>query len=562
MLLLLSYPSSAVNNLYLNTSNVSAGGTRYWGLSGTAGAAENSTTIVSHARTVADFYLRPGLSTSTTGTINTASIGYGWATAQNYTGTINAGTWSFAIRTLDSSTTGVAYIGVSIFKRCGTTDTYLFHVVGTTDVFAAATQQTINSSQGEFVLGRNCQIKAEYWLEVSTRGASGSTNRFYSNLARNNLTFPETYSHVYNITMNYPGADIVVNNGSYFSINCTAATDDSRSGINISFEYNTSSTAWEKIPASSSNLSVSVNLIENISNNTMYNVTVFANSTGLGVYNVRCIASSPTNSSISAVHQITVNAPPYITSLLVDDEIPSPENEIDLVAGASRFVKCNGTASDPDGFSDIDNVAAVLYASGNGTTPSSPADNSTLYINSSCSLSAGYAAISRDFNCSFDILYHAQNGTWTCNATVNDTKSSAVSAAADSNVNTLVAINVSSLELSYGNLVPGSSSASSVAYYITNFGNTRIDILLNGTNMSCSIAGRIPETAQRYNITGTDQAYAQMRALSFSQFLASDFDLNKKITADSIRTTYWRIQIPTGIKGKCTGNTSISAQQG
>ncbi|MCX6710109.1 MAG: hypothetical protein NTV63_04135 [Candidatus Woesearchaeota archaeon] len=271
------------------------------------------------------------------------------------------------------------------------------------------------------------------------------------------------------------------------------------------------------------------------------------------------VNSSALNSTEITI--VDINSLPNITSIFVDDETFSPAGEIDLIAGDLRQVLCNGTADDPDGFSDIDNVTAVFYASGNGTLPTDPENNNTLYQNNSCSLSAGYDTTKKDFNCSFSLFYYAQNGTWTCNATVNDTKSEASSSIATSNVNNLIALNVSSLEINYGNLAAGGESASSVVFYITNLGNTKIDLSLNGTNMSCAI-GAIGASYQHYNITGTDQAYSQMKALSNSPFLSSNFDLNKRITADSDRTTYWRIQVPSGVKGKCTGVISLSAQQG
>jgi len=270
--------------------------------------------------------------------------------------------------------------------------------------------------------------------------------------------------------------------------------------------------------------------------------------------------SNSTQLNSSTITIVNTNVPPSILSISLDDTIPSPAGQIDLTAGSITKVVCNGTLEDLDGFSDIANAAAIIYASGNGTLPTSPEDNNTLYRNLSCSLSQ-INTTSAYFNCSFDIWYYAQNGTWTCNTTATDSQSASGSAVANSTVNNLIAFNVSSMTLDYGNLAPGVTSPSSVLFYITNLGNTRIDLSLNGSDMSCP-AGTIPASNQHYNITGTDQAYAQMRALSNSEFLASDFNLDKKVTSDSNRTTYWRIQIPQAVKGSCTGIIALSAQQG
>ncbi|MEM2121704.1 MAG: hypothetical protein QXU20_03565, partial [Candidatus Woesearchaeota archaeon] len=89
-----------------------------------------------------------------------------------------------------------------------------------------------------------------------------------------------------------------------------------------------------------------------------------------------------------------------------------------------------------------------------------------------------------------------------------------------------------------------------------------IDLVLNGTNMSCNPFGSIFVENQHYNITGYDQSYDLMRALTTTPYTATDFNLNKRTTTESNRTTYWRIRIPSGAKGVCQGNITLSAQVG
>ncbi|MEM3370856.1 MAG: hypothetical protein QW471_04155 [Candidatus Woesearchaeota archaeon] len=281
-------------------------------------------------------------------------------------------------------------------------------------------------------------------------------------------------------------------------------------------------------------------------------------------WTLECIAydglsnSTPLNST--AVTIVDINRPPLITSILLDDDILAPSFQIDLSAGSTKRVNCNGTIQDPDGISDIVSISAVLYASGNGTLPTFPEDNNTLYRNYSCSLSQ-INLTSGSFNCSFALWYYAQNGTWTCNVTINDTKSHYASAIINSTVNELVAFEVFPLTVDYGNMAPGSTSASSTNLLITNMGNTKIDLILNGTNMSCTL-GFVGASNQHYNLTGFDQEYSNMRALTELPFTASDFDLQKRVTSEANRTAYWRVQIPTGVKGRCLGIIQLTAQKG
>jgi hypothetical protein len=259
---------------------------------------------------------------------------------------------------------------------------------------------------------------------------------------------------------------------------------------------------------------------------------------------------------------ICSNTVPNITKIYIDDEVSTPSAQIDLTAGSTKRVYCNGTISDEDGYDDIKNISAILYASGNGTLPTDPQNNNTLYINNTCTLSAGYETTKKNFSCAFDIWYYAQNGTWTCNATAYDNNNAYSSSINTTNVNILVALNVSNSIIDYGLLVPGETSSTSTQLIITNLGNTRIDLVLNGTNMSCSLIGSVPVDNQHYNITGTDQSYDLMRGLTSTPYTATDFDLEKRVTIESNRTTYWRISIPIGVKGVCQGNITLAAQAG
>ncbi|MGC8929462.1 MAG: hypothetical protein ACP5OZ_02960, partial [Candidatus Woesearchaeota archaeon] len=256
------------------------------------------------------------------------------------------------------------------------------------------------------------------------------------------------------------------------------------------------------------------------------------------------------------------NSAPNITKIYIDDEITNPSGEIDLTAGSSKIVYCNGTISDLEGYDDIKNVSAVLYASGSGVLPTDSENNNTLYKNNTCSLSSGFETTKKNFSCAFNVLYYANNGTWTCNATTYDNSNAYSSSTNTTKINILVALNVSNAIIDYGILGPGETSPSSSQLTITNLGNIKIDLVLNGTNMSCNPIGSIFVENQHYNITGTDQSYDLMRALTLTPFTATDFDLDKRVTAESTRTTYWRIRIPAGVKGFCQGNITLAVQAG
>ncbi|MEM0230890.1 MAG: hypothetical protein QXW00_04155 [Candidatus Woesearchaeota archaeon] len=262
--------------------------------------------------------------------------------------------------------------------------------------------------------------------------------------------------------------------------------------------------------------------------------------------------------NVNATVNVT-NAPPTVVSVLLDDNVTSPADTIDLVAGGTQLVYCNATVNDTNGYLDITSARAVLYHS--SSTPNAADNNETHYTNNSCTLLAG-SGISRPVSCAFNMLYYATNGTWTCNVTAFDSDNANGTGIDTANVSILVALNISTQVLNYGNLAPLQES-SPVTETITNHGNVQIDLVLNGTDMPCTSVGIITPNAQHYNVTGTGTTYATMTPLQYNPVTETSFNLAKRTdAAESTRATYWKIIPPVGTKGICTGNVTIAAVVG
>ncbi|MGC8929884.1 MAG: hypothetical protein ACP5OZ_05175 [Candidatus Woesearchaeota archaeon] len=274
---------------------------------------------------------------------------------------------------------------------------------------------------------------------------------------------------------------------------------------------------------------------------------------------------------IFAVNSTTVssrvnvtNVAPSIVSITVNRVGYAPGTNIDLIPGTITPVECNGTINDTNGYADILNASAVFYDN-SVATPTSSDNNETHYTNSSCTLSAG-SGLSKNFHCYFGVLYYANNASWTCNVTAYDADGAYNSSTNSTNINILVALNVSNTTIDYGNMAPLETSSSSVIENITNHGNVKLDLTLNGTDMTCpNPYPAIPVGNQHYNVTGTDQAYELMTALTSSPVTVTAFDLLKRNDTDAlraIRMTYWRISIPAGLKGVCQGNITFAVLVG
>ena len=271
-------------------------------------------------------------------------------------------------------------------------------------------------------------------------------------------------------------------------------------------------------------------------------------------------ASAVSSWNVNATVNVT-NVPPTINAITFDDNVAAPAGQIDLTAGGLLLVYCNATINDTNGYQDITSVRAVIY-DGALANPGSADNGETHYSNTTCTLNAG-SGISRNASCAFSMQHYANNATWTCNLTAFDLDNANGTGTATSTVNLLVALNISTAILNYGTLAPLAESAS-VNEVISNHGNSIIDFVTNGTSMPCSSVGTIDVSAQHYNVTGTGVTYSSMTPLSGSPVTTTTFDLLKRTDAsgERLRTTYWKIQVPIGTKGICSGNVTMAAVVG
>ncbi len=252
------------------------------------------------------------------------------------------------------------------------------------------------------------------------------------------------------------------------------------------------------------------------------------------------------------------NVAPTVSNVVLDDATPTPADQIDLSAGTTKTVTCTGVIDDQNGYDDIVSANATIWSSSSSETAAD--DNNNHYTNTSCVLSAGYDTTKKNVTCTFSMQYYADNGTWTCKIYGIDNSSAYGSATDTATVNSLIALDTDAT-LDFGTLSTGETSSSDVNHTVRNYGNRPIDIQLNGTDMSCSVLGTIPVDKVKYSLT-YDTAYTNMTSLTTTMTLLSNFDLAVKTTDDATpisKDTYWKIQIPSGVKGTCTGTIQFTA---
>ena len=238
--------------------------------------------------------------------------------------------------------------------------------------------------------------------------------------------------------------------------------------------------------------------------------------------------------------------------------IPTATDPIDLNEGGDLTVYCNATITDTNGWEDIDSVNATLWLS--SETCASDPDN--CYKNTSCTLGTG-SSTSLDVNCSFSVLWYADNDEWTCNITANDSQGVSNNTGVNAiTINPLVALGVNS-SIAFGSLSIGQDSTNHTAQ-VNNTGNSQIDVRLNGTNMSCTTQGNITIGQLHYNST-TASDWTLMCALTDTGTdtcgeIQSNFDLTDG--AATSKNVYWILRVPTGVSGTCTGFITFTAIAG
>ncbi|PIY60391.1 hypothetical protein COY95_02015 [Candidatus Woesearchaeota archaeon CG_4_10_14_0_8_um_filter_47_5] len=262
------------------------------------------------------------------------------------------------------------------------------------------------------------------------------------------------------------------------------------------------------------------------------------------------------------------NTRPEVQSAILTD---ADGGAIDLVPKGTVPVQCTGSVRDQDGYTDITKVSARIYHSG-----SSDGDTNGYtdhYTNASCRIYGG-SAKTISYECTFNVYFHANPGTWYCNVTVTDTALSSSSLTASQILGVLMAIDVADGAINYGNLalgenttLAGNGQQSKIVY---NTGNIILDMNLDGfaassgdaKAMSCT-SGTIDAGYQRWSLSSG--SYAKASSLTNGGVDIIPFNLAEQnddaATAPTSKSLYFHMMVPQTpiVKGTCTGVMQFTA---
>jgi len=302
---------------------------------------------------------------------------------------------------------------------------------------------------------------------------------------------------------------------------------------------------------------------------------------GISLTAPNVLAGNTTNQTVITKVNVT-NTEPNLYRVSFVGPFDSLGN-IDLEAGNTTTIICNGSYSDPNGFEDIDFVNATFFrtTANHGDVD----DNNTHYTNSTCLVSgqeclqAGNSVSNGSCTCQFVVQYFADPGNWICNMSVADSGGGG-DPLADSenssflNVNEIVGIEVENAIINFGN-ISASTNSVNIRQNVTNVGNVDINVTVRGyggdnestginlsmicdTNAISNISfGNMrfhtrnnSDFATMFNITNQT---AQIQNLTIPQ-RTQDFRLG-----NSSNATWWQLRVPLGAGGICNGSIIFSA---
>ncbi len=259
------------------------------------------------------------------------------------------------------------------------------------------------------------------------------------------------------------------------------------------------------------------------------------------------------------------NVYPEILSIKINDN-----NPITLLPNSTVNVSVMVIIRDYNGDGTIRNVTGRFFQN-TGSYDGTP-DNNNHYRNWSCVTDTSYGNTEElTANCNFSVYYYANNATWNATINVVDNNSLIVNNSNLSYINTLLSVGLPS-SIDYGVVNSTEVSQEKIAN-VTNFGNVLLNLSLSGyggvvndnLSMNCTL-GNISVDYEKFNLTTGNSTLEPMNLTSLdeqyenltSNVTTKKFGLHfrKNDTNeffDSANATYWRIYVPVGAAGNCSG---------
>jgi hypothetical protein len=285
-------------------------------------------------------------------------------------------------------------------------------------------------------------------------------------------------------------------------------------------------------------------------------------------------------SNVTVITQLNVgNVYPEILNVTVNDGAT-----ISLIPNDTKHIECIAIVRDWNGDDDIRNATSQFFDNASSSYGAGD-DNNNHYTNITCTINTSFGswntytddAYLALINCSYELWYYSNPGTWNCSIQVNDSYNWIGFGSDLETVSKLLALGLPPT-INYGTVNATYVSKENITN-VTNYGNVKINLSLSGYAftegdgfaMNCTLGTEnISIEYEKFNLTSSNAPITGLAEFdNYYQNITSDvkvreFNLNYRqndTENEATNETYWRIYVPAGVGGTCQGNIIFGAIQ-
>lgn len=355
--------------------------------------------------------------------------------------------------------------------------------------------------------------------------------------------------------------------GAAFTVTATTSDSDSQGGVDDTGIAVCSTNAWSTTTNSCSATTYCTSTISSGVTHSCLSTTSIPHAHISVSYYVFAVDWHSLSTSSSQTSNYTVNdVAPFILAgnVKFNNDAPVPALiTLNAKLAGDKVVHATTTVADNNGCADTVSATSTVYESATaGGGNCSPNDNNCYATSTGCVKIAGCSGVTADFVCTFNLKYHAipttdgavnnpyKDHIWTNSTRVFDQVNSAVATNSTETVELQqsAALDITETFIDYGVLVTGTSTGTfNASTTVNNFGNTPIDSDVDGTSMTRSGGGVIPDFDQRFGSSTATYASLTFPLSSTTQKLVA---LGVPRPVDSTATMkwiYWGIYVPLGL---------------
>lgn len=272
------------------------------------------------------------------------------------------------------------------------------------------------------------------------------------------------------------------------------------------------------------------------------------------------------------------NAYPEVLNITINSN-----SNINLVPNSTYPVEVVAIVRDYNGDTDLSAVRMEFFDVSSSSIGAAD-DNNRHYTNNTCLLNISYGDSNEgNATCTFNVWYYANNATWTAYVAVNDSTGAVGTLTGNRTINSLLALGLPDF-INYSTVNATQVSSEQIAN-VTNMGNVVTNLSLSGYGatvgdgnaMNCTQGStkNISIYYEKYNLTTSNPGevlnLAQFEAANFTNLTSAvatkrfNIAFRQNDTAagfDDTNSTYWRIYVPIGVAGSCSGNIVFGATRG